>query len=107
MTPLRPAGAANTHRPWWCRLLHIHYDPTWQTIGSHCYEQCRCGARRVTRAHTNIMGPVATDWPSQRDLHGVHRDSSSWRYGTWQTSGYPDTGVRVRDSAKPPEDFDG
>jgi hypothetical protein len=77
--------------------LHLwHSDPTWQIIGCHRYEQCRCGARRTSRAYSNLMGPVAADWPDQCDSHGQYRDSSGWQHGDWQTPGYPSDSSRIR-----------
>ena len=60
---------------WW----HVHRDPDWQVQGVHRYEQCRCGARRASRAFSTLDGPSRADWPTLRDRHGVWRDSSGWQ----------------------------
>lgn len=65
--------------PWWRRMLHIHRDPDWQTRGVWRYFECRCGARRVSRATRNLMGPSDRAWPSLRDRHGEHVDDTGWR----------------------------
>jgi len=60
------------------RWPHFHRDPDWQVDGANRYRQCRCGARRVTRAYATIVGPSRRGWPSLVDRHGVPRNSSGW-----------------------------
>ena len=76
--------------------LHRHRDPDWQLVGCNRYEQCRCGARRVSRAYANIVSPVAIDWPPMRDQHNQASNTSGWQHGDWLTSGYPRDGIRRR-----------
>lgn len=91
--------AAPPRRRWW----HIHRDPSWQLVGCHKYEQCRCGARRTTEAYANRCGPVAPGWPRCRDEHGRPARSSGWVMppaGGWTTSGYPDDPLEPRKWAR-------
>lgn len=65
---------------WLVRKVHIHHDPNWQLHGCWRYYRCECGARRVVRAYSNLMGPVADGWQGMTvDSHGVSRDDSGWR----------------------------
>jgi hypothetical protein len=73
---------------------HIHRDPTWRQVGIHTYEQCRCGARRTTRAAVNLAGPTADDWPLCIDEHGRTWITSGWQHGNWRTIGYPTNPAR-------------
>ena len=61
------------------KLPHlVHRDPHWRIIGVHRYYQCKCGARRVMRAYSNLMGPVDPGWPDLFDKHGQFLDDSGW-----------------------------
>lgn len=74
----------------WLRdLLHAHHDPDYRLIGVNVYYICRCGARRVRRAYSTLLGPIASGWPRLVDRHGFPRDDSGWERGDW-TGGYPD-----------------
>lgn len=65
--------------PWWRRLVHWHTDPHWQRRGVWRYCQCACGARRVVRATSNLMGPVERGWPRPHNSHGEPVNDTGWR----------------------------
>jgi hypothetical protein len=58
--------------------LHWHRDPDWEIRNVHRYEQCWCGARRTSRAYSNLDGPIEGGWPDTIDRHGVERFTSGW-----------------------------
>jgi len=57
---------------------HLHRDPTWQLHGANRYEECQCGARRVSVYMTRLASPVAPGWPKLVDSHGVPVRTSGW-----------------------------
>lgn len=57
---------------------HFHSDPNWQVRNVHRYYQCRCGARRVSIAYTNLSGPVEPGWPPMYDSHGNRVYDTGW-----------------------------
>jgi len=60
------------------RWPHFHSDPNWQVRNVHRYFECKCGARRVARAYSNLDGPVEQGWPDMVDSHGQPTNDSGW-----------------------------
>ena len=61
------------------KLFHVHRDPDWQERGLWRYFTCKCGARRISRATLNLMGPAEPGWDHLlRDSHGVPLNDSGW-----------------------------
>lgn len=58
--------------------FHFHNDPNWQLDGAWYLHQCKCGARKITRAFNNMVSPRPYGWPSNIDSHGVPYRSSGW-----------------------------
>ena len=76
--PCVSTGVNAPRRLWLRRILHRHRDPAWQQRDVHRYYECRCGAKRVTRAFSNLDGPSDPAWPPLRDLHGQMVMDSGW-----------------------------
>lgn len=57
---------------------HFHSDPNWRVVGANAYYECRCGARRVRRAYSNLGSPVEPGWPRMADSHGMPRNDTGW-----------------------------
>lgn len=60
------------------KLFHVHRDPRWKVRGVIAYYECKCGARRVHDAHSNLSGPVEPGWPRMVDPHGRATRDSGW-----------------------------
>lgn len=63
------------------KWFHIHRDPDHMVIGANVYYLCKCGAKRVRRAYSNLAGPVDVGWPGLRDKHGFPVDDTGWQTG--------------------------
>lgn len=88
------------------KLPHLfHRDPNPEQIGVLRYHQCRCGARRVARAYSNIMGVGACGWPRLIDSHGRPVWDSGWHKpppAGWPCDGRDEVRIKPVSALPPP-----
>jgi len=86
------------------RWPHFHSDPNYQLDGCHYYYVCKCGARRITEAYSNLYGPPKPGWGALlQNRHGEWKHDSGWLIlkdppsidATWDVYDFPSASLEM------------